>query len=301
MPEKILFLGGKESRQGHESPELFRKYMPDLMPNDNLEFACFDELQFFCSKEKVTIILGGQDIKTFDRIFMFGWFANYRDIAYAVAYYANWQKVKLLNTEALHQRSSGKVSQAVIFGLNKLSIPKTAFSIFAHEEFLEKASDWLGGYPLIAKQFNGNKGSNNFLAKDNKNLNEILHERAPGVAMVLQEFIENDGDMRVLVVYGKTSLILHRRNENASTHLHNISLGAKGLHRSTDYLPESLKSELAIASKLMHRELSGMDVIESIQTGKFYILESNNMPQLASSVYYEQHLPVLVKAIKHLK
>jgi glutathione synthase/RimK-type ligase-like ATP-grasp enzyme len=139
---------------------------------------------------------------------------------------------------------------------------------------------------MILKQSDGNKGKNNFLVPTSDELQRLLAEHSD-VRFVAQQYIPNDGDVRV-ITHDKTFLLAIGRSSDGSSHLHNVSLGATPTLLDETDIDGKILADCFEAARLMHRELSGMDVMRSSDTGKWYILESNNMPQLMSGAFAEE-------------
>lgn len=298
--KRILILGRNHTDAGFTLPNtLAAAVQPHMGSGIATIPAYIQDIEITAAPGEVLVAHGGEDLAGFDAVFMHGWFADWKDEILAVASYLRKHNVPFLNSEAEHQRSTSKVSQAVLFGMAGLPIPRTFYRAqldASDEQAVARCIDYIG-LPLILKQANGNKGSNNFLIKTRDELVAKLREHA-GLRFVAQQFIPNNGDVRV-ILYKDTPHMVIGRHADGDGHLHNVSQGGKATLVGLDTLPAEIIAACAEASSLMHRELSGMDIVES-EDGHWFILESNNMPQLTSGAFADEKAQLLANVLTTL-
>jgi glutathione synthase/RimK-type ligase-like ATP-grasp enzyme len=298
--KKILFLGRKISGVGYESPENYKTALPKYFGDDYEVFgAYFDDLIIDSAPNNVTItdVVNNVDLKTYDFVFMMGWFKDWKSQSLAVAEYLHHNKVRFLNKEALKQRSSSKISQAVIFGLNNIPIPRT----ISYPQDNQAAQDMIikrHGLPFIYKEANGRKGINNYLVHSPEEFKEILAQhRGEAGRYIAQEYIDNDRDYRVLCANNKVYMIIERKGQEDS-HLNNTSQGALATELPISFLSPELQAICVKSAQLLNRQFSGVDLIKDTKNDDYYVLEANNMPQMLSGVFPERKAEVLTQIIK---
>jgi glutathione synthase/RimK-type ligase-like ATP-grasp enzyme len=110
--------------------------------------------------------------------------------------------------------------------------------------------------------------------------------------MLIQDFVPNDGDYRVLVMGGEVKLVIHRKS-NDDGHLNNTSKGGSANIIDIKDVPQVVLDESIKISELLKREITGVDMIQHKDTGEFFMLEVNNMPQLSTGSFVEEKAQVL--------
>ncbi len=135
-------------------------------------------------------------------------------------------------------------------------------------------------YPLIVKTSAGRQGRGVYLCHnfdEVKNAIEEIHHT--GVkAVVIREFIPNDGDLRIFTVGFKAIGAMKRVPTREGEFRSNISQGGRGEKFELDNYPE-IKKIAENAAKVSRTEIAGVDIIINKDTGKPYILEVNPSPQ----------------------
>ncbi|MDO4979024.1 MAG: hypothetical protein Q4E47_02635 [Candidatus Saccharibacteria bacterium] len=254
--------------------------------NTNSDICFFEDLIFDIKTNSVQVLNKTENIleKGYDTIICLGWYKTgklsfYRDVAYSLALTFDHAGIKYWNSEMGTQRSTSKLSQMVLLALNGHKIADTIFSLDG-----SKLTDYItDGKKHIVKTAMGSCGKNNFLL-DSKNeiIGLLTSGKRPFNHFLVQEFIENDHDLRVICFGGKPHLVLKRSRKDNSTHLNNTSQGGTG--EWVEITPE-LKAEATAISKLFGREMGGVDFIETIDKNGYvcyYCLEINAIPQLTS-------------------
>ena len=117
--------------------------------------------------------------------------------------------------------------------------------------------------------------------------------RTSSLVYMVQNFIPNDGDHRIILLGYEPKLAFKRTRKDDSSHLNNTSQGASAeLIELTDYSDEVI-SDVVMAAQLVSREVAGVDVLFNKDTGAHVILEVNASPQLATGVFLPQKKKIL--------
>lgn len=232
-----------------------------------------------------------------DLVIAVGWYKSgrqsmYRDVAYAVALFLEARGIAYWNTEMGQQRSTSKLSCMVQLALEGISVPKTRFC-------LEAAS--AAGYqalPFVAKAAAASRGEANYLIKNEENRSQVIDE---GGYFLVQPFLPNDHDLRVICFGGKPALVLRRsRSASAATHLNNTSQGGSAEWLELGAVPSELLTNAARICKIMNREMAGIDFIPDASSQFGYsCLEVNAIPQLTSGHDVEKKLAAFARTIAH--
>lgn len=260
----------------------------------------WEDIVFHIATNKVDVLVDGVSLfdDAFDAVLALGWYKNgsksyYRDVAYALALVLKSRSIAFWNAEMGQQRSTTKLSAMVLLALEGISVPNTTFSITFNVSTAERP------YPFIAKAIATSRGKSNFLVVDDDTLERA---RATDAPMLIQDYLENTHDLRVICFAGEPTLILRRsRGENSETHLNNTSQGgsAEWLDIATAD-PELLTNSRKI-SKIMYREMAGIDFIPDAASPIGYsCLEVNAIPQLTSGTDVDVKLTAFIKTIETL-
>lgn len=295
--KKVLILTRREDRQDYDRKEAFIDAIGTGDLDNNYTAADYEDLLFCYNGERLLVkdTVSGYDLEYFDVIFMIGWFKTglLSDVAKSVAHYSSYRGVVVLNSEALMNRSQSKLSQLVLAHDNDFPITPFLFSL--DPQVLKKAireHEGMLGSSFIVKAINGNKGNDNYFVGVN-DVDEIIDT---GVQMekyfVVQWFVPNDGDYRIITTGEQVRIVLHRSAQQGS-HLNNTSKGGEAVLFDHAKLPETLKQKSIALAKVLHKEVAGIDVIQHSETGEFYFLEINNMPQLATGSFVKQKIKAL--------
>lgn len=151
-------------------------------------------------------------------------------------------------------------------------------------------------YPVIIKDNNGNKGKSNFLVHTAQEATAIIDDNQD-VDFVVQQFIPNVGDYRVLALGGKPKMAILRQS-NEGSHLNNTSRGASAELFPLEKFSPQVLADISRAAKLSEVQVAGVDLIFDKYTNKHYILEVNSSPQLATGALPEQKMALYAEYLK---
>lgn len=250
-----------------------------------VSIAAINELVIAVTDNKVTIRDSRNDnidISEYDFVRLIN-VTRARDHFQAVSFYLSSQGVKYSDPQDTIGTPFGKISQMVRFALDAVSVPDTIAvwntPLFA-ESIVQKMT-----LPFICKINQGTKGQYNFLIKSQKEFAEVLQQHGSN-GYVVQPFIPNDGDYRVLYM-GAQRLIFYRRAQSDS-HLNNAAQNGQG----TLVIPEACDPRvLDIAERAYSsygHQVGGVDVIVHRTTNEPYILEVNDTPAILGGLYPEE-------------
>lgn len=296
----VLVIGSTNSGEKND-PSIIAGY---LQENGHSVSLChWEDLIFDISTDDVRILTDGGDIATDlcpDLVIAVGWYksgkqAYYRDMAFSLALYLAKADIKFWNSEMGEQRSTTKLSCMMQLALEGISVPHSLFSLSSSKSKLPL----LDG-PAVVKAISASRGESNYLAKSKAEVLDIL---ATMPVSLIQPFMPNDHDLRVICFGGEPSLFLRRsRGQGADTHLNNTSQGGSAKWLEKADMPEELLTVARKISIIMKREMGGIDFIpDSSSPYGYSCLEVNAIPQLTSGYDTKNKLHELAAAIGHLE
>lgn len=299
--KNILFVCRKDPRIDYDTADSMAAGMQKLASNCRYEACDLEDLLFSYDGTElhVTNTVTGQDIREFDGIFQLGWFKSklLEDLALSVGTYATAKGIPCLNTEAIHTRSRTKLSQYVIGALE--NIPMTPFVFSANPDELVNGIAAAGlPYPLIVKAIMASRGKDNYLVHTDVELSAVVHNQ-PDVPFIVQTFVPNDGDYRLIVMGDSVRFAMHRR-ATGDSHINNTSQGGQASSVDLQTVDQMMLADAVKIAKLLRREVTGVDMIIHKETGKYYLLEANNMPQLSTGSMVSEKLQALDSYLNEL-
>jgi glutathione synthase/RimK-type ligase-like ATP-grasp enzyme len=290
--KKILILCRKDDRADYDTASSMAAGLQAVADNEITYSPCdYEDLTYaYNGKELEILDHNDTDIRSYDAIFQLGWFKTktLEDMALSVALYAEHHSVMHRNSEALYNRSTRKTSQYVAAALNGVqTIP------FIYAQDFNKMLVWARArrFPLIVKDAAASRGNNNHLAKNINEVEDIL-KKSQGIPYLIQDYIENDGDYRLLVAGNQIKLAMLRKGSEGS-HLNNTSKGGMGTLTDIDKLNPSMARDAITIARVLRRDFSGIDMVVDRRTNKHYFLEANNMPQLSTGSNVSAKLTIL--------
>ncbi|MEO5950530.1 MAG: ATP-grasp domain-containing protein [Candidatus Saccharimonadales bacterium] len=236
---------------------------------DTYILITYAELIFELRDGYSCVRVGNKDLSSFDLVYIRD-FQGYEYERNAVALYLKHHGVRFLNTDTAKFQHISKLTQYMQFVFSDVSIPS---SIFGQGQYLIDAIENKFGYPAIVKSITGNSGNDNFLVKNHDELDKVINDHNQ-TKFIAQEFIPNDGDLRVIVLGGKVECIYSRIGK-ASDHRNNISQGGDKEYLDMNSVSTEHKDLAVRAALALGREICGVDVMVNKQTNKAIILEAN--------------------------
>lgn len=284
--KRLLFISRRDDRHDYDTADSMAASLQGAAKTMSYEACFLEEVAFAYDGKELTAtnVRTGEDLSAYGGIFLLGWFKlrRHEDTALTISLYAQAKGIKIINSEALHNRSRSKLSQNVLAAL--YGTAATPFIIGMDKDYLvEAAAASQLGFPMIVKSASASRGSHNYLVHDAEDMRRAL-KAAPPKIFVVQPFVPNEGDYRLLVMGGRVRMAIHRRSVGDS-HLNNTSQGGQATIIDVGTLPPAMLADAVKIATLLKREVTGVDMIVHTQTGRHYFLEANNMPQLSTGSF----------------
>lgn len=148
-----------------------------------------------------------------------------------------------------------------------------------NEESIEHSHQAVGGkFPVILKTITGTQGKGVFIAESWKNLLSVLQtiwSLNPNTEIIMQEFIESDGDYRVHVLNDEVIAIM-KRIASKKEFRANFHLG--GSVEKVDEIDPEIRDLAIKAAKAVGAVWAGVDIIVNKKTNEAFVLEVNSSP-----------------------
>lgn len=292
---KIVILGSLDSGTKN-SPYVLSQHL--RAKGYDVEICYWEHLVFDIKTGDVKILSQQKGIATEiqpDLVIALGWYkqgkqAFYRDVAYATALYLKHFEIPFWNSEMGQQRSTTKLSCMVELALHAISVPDTLFSIDG--SVIKQPEP-----PFIVKAISASRGQDNFLVRSNEQGRELLGSDMN--KYLVQPFMPNDHDLRVICFGGEPSLVLKRsRGEASDSHLNNTSQGGNAEWLELSDMDEKLLTVSREICIIMGREMGGIDFIPDASSPFGYsCLEVNAIPQLTSGHDTLKKLDIFAESI----
>ncbi len=188
--------------------------------------------------------------------------------------------------------TSGKLYAMCRFAEMGLSVPDT---FFGSVDFLKKSLSLIGGQGVL-KSIHGTKGRDNYLVKSADEIEKILNED-PEKEFILQNFIPNDGDFRVVTFNYQPRIAIYR-SSNGKDHRNNTSVGGSATIVPFENLSDEFLTLAKDAARALQIKMAGVDLIQNKETGKYFVLEVNRTPQLASGSFVDEKAAAISDLIR---
>lgn len=295
--KKVLLIARAKTDEAKQKADNFADKMRELLQSDVEISNCeISELFFEVGEAGMAIYhpQKGFDIREFDLVII-RHIGIYAVEAHAITLYCEYLGIKYTDEYLNRLLLDNKLStEFLLWAQGVTNLPQT---FYGPTDELVKKMDSLGGKAVL-KDNEGSKGRLNFVVSSPDEIRAITTEHA-GVRFVLQEFIPNDSDLRVLVLNDKPKLVI-KRSGDGSTHLNNTSQGGQAVIVPLAAIDESILDVSVRAAQATKLQVAGVDVVINKETGKFSILEVNNAPQVSSGSFMDEKAAVYADMIQDL-
>lgn len=236
---------------------------------DDYTLIRYSELLYEISDAGVSIAYQSGDLKDFDLVYIRD-FQGYEFERNAIAQYLKQYSRKFLNSDIKNFQHISKLTQYITFAFNNVPIP---YTLFGKNDVLIKGVLGRLSFPIILKSITGNSGADNFLIHNEAELRETLKTHAQ-VKFVAQEYVPNDGDLRIIVLGDKVECVYSRLHK-AGDHRNNVSQGGDKQYLSLNEVADEYKQLAIRAAAAVEREICGVDLMINSATQAPIILEAN--------------------------
>lgn len=295
--KKVLVFGSRDSGSKNNPSVIADGISSDVV---SARVVLWEDLVFDISESSVEVFVGDQSLfdEPIDMVLCFGWYKSgkksvYKDVAYSLAQVLQARGIKFWNSEMLQQRSTTKLSTMVQLALARISVPRTIFS-------LDKSKmEGLLGFPYIAKAVAASRGQSNYLISKHEDVRQYSNAEE---SFMLQPFIQNTYDLRVICIGDEPKLLLRRsRGPGSKSHMNNTSQGGQSEWLDMSFLDNEVLTLVKEISTISKREMAGIDLIpDHTALSGYRCLEVNAIPQLSSGFDVERKVNTFREVMKYI-
>ncbi len=295
---KTILIVGSKNIGSKNDPTAIAEALHDEASGVVTKTVYWEDILFDVKTSNVSVLFDTVDVRALrpSLVIALGWYKNgkdsiYRDVAYSFALYLRHNTITFWNEEMLSQRSVSKLSCMVQLALEDISVPDTTFSLSGNH--LRDAE-----LPFVAKAPAASRGESNYLVSTEDKRTELL---GLGERFIIQPFLPNDHDLRVVCIGGKPGLVLKRYRQDETTHLNNTSKGGGAETVPLSRVDKDILTKTQLICHTMKREMAGVDFIPDKKSAFGYsCLEVNAIPQLTSGSNVATKMEVFKKITQEM-
>lgn len=292
MKKALLLFAQVSVRAGLADPAALTRLVNEQDVGLEAEWAYLEDLLYYVDNDRLELVntQSGTKIEDYNVVY-FRYWGQAQGHAIAAANICRIKGVPFIDTEVYRVGSQNKITQYINLHETKVAIPRTLVGLggVLSKHYKEYEFD----FPFIMKSKGGTRGQSNFLVKSKEQLDKIIADD-PEDTFILQEFLPNDGDYRVVVFGDEVKLIIERLAVEGS-HLNNTSQGGSARIVPLDTLPESVHYDCVRAAKFYGRQIAGVDIVQSNTDGKYYCFEVNRAPQIEHASFEKEKAKLLAE------
>ncbi len=266
--KKILFLV-KQFPYEHE--EVFI----NAAEKNNVELciAPYEDVTISFINNHTNVTIRNYNLSQFNLVF-FRSVGMYTEIETLISEYCYSNSIPVVDSVFEHSKPWIDRKSFEYMRLSKFDLPIIETQFISKKE-LKNISEKLQ-FPIIAKTTDGSQGSGVYLCNSLEEVSKVFDSTQHNF-LLLQKYIQNDGDIRVFVIGTDVIGAIKRSSSSTEEFKNNISLGGT----AEVYTLSDTEKKLALnAAHALQYEIAGVDlIIEENDTVK--IMEVNRSPQFA--------------------
>lgn len=268
MRRKRIAIFGAHSTETPLSSSVKTASLLEQYGSDNYEMLCYEDVVFeLQTGSALAYVIGAGGVRTsleeFDTVYLRA--INDELVRAAIGRYCFHKGIRVLNSENLSLPLTSKLSQYTIASFEGVPIPRTFFCLGRSHWHHAKQFLSAGNGEYVIKSITGANGRDNIKVDSIDNTVDISQPS------VIQEYIANDYEYRVIVVDARVSLA-YKKISGGVVYQNNI---ARGGHREpVDSLPPQVSDMAIRMAQLTKREIAGVDVVYG-RDGEYRFFEVN--------------------------
>lgn len=244
--------------------------------NLSVDIATYSEVTVNYDKNGITINCNSLPLNAYNLIYFRTLFHDL-DLVNTIQSYS--KKHGILLVDECFSANSPIIENSKIYTYTKLAhenVPVIG-TLFISNKQIEKAIE-VFDFPLILKNSTGFQGKEVYLCETKKET-EKIYEKYNNKHLIVQPYIENSGDLRLLVIGDEVVGAIKRSSDKSIDFRNNASQGGK----VEKYSPNKNEVSLALqATKILNIDIAGVDLMYDGRDKQFKILEVNRAPQFDS-------------------
>ncbi len=233
----------------------------------------YNDLILRQKKDSFEILYQNQPLSEFN-LFYFRAVGEAIEWTNLLLFYAKNKEIPVVDEYLLYLGPKRRLKSisGIILAKNKVNYPQTSF-VASKEALLTEVKKFQ--YPFVLKvSKGGRKGIGTLLIKNKEILERAIKGRIETTGFLLQEYIPNDGDYRLMVI-GYQVLGVFKRQKKEERLVLSRSLGAS----KKTALSAAIKEETEKACRVLKVEIASVDMVIDKRTNKPVLIEVNEAPQ----------------------
>jgi glutathione synthase/RimK-type ligase-like ATP-grasp enzyme len=267
---KINFYGEKDTNNLFKNSNTTRELFTDLF-----EEKSKDVFVNFCRYEDIyrqhnDFYLDNNSLKDYDYIF-FGFMANYTTLSTMLINYVTKHNIPHMKYETYNHFHNKAYQFDLLDSLGYPYIP-SIMTTKINKNIYKTIEEF--GYPVIVKDVFLDRGEGVWKINNEE---ELLKTFAGNTKlMLIQKFIPNDGEYRVITIKNKVVLVAKKDSiEDVNKKLIDSRKSKKG------ELPQDVLKMCEDISTHLFSDIIGFDIIQDSNTKKYYVIETNASPHFS--------------------
>jgi glutathione synthase/RimK-type ligase-like ATP-grasp enzyme len=267
---------------------LFRERIPDAF----VDFAQYDDIY----RTGPDFYIENMKLKDYDFVF-FGFMANFTTIVKMLISYLDKYSIPYLKYGTYKDFDNKAYEMHLLDSLGYPYIPSIMASRLT-KRVIDAVKEF--GFPVIVKDINLNRGEGVWKVDSMKELMKVFNYG--NKLMIIQKFVPNDGDFRVISIKNKVELVIKKERIKGTKEFRaNVARGGKAVKGT---LPTEIIKMCEDISKHLVCDIVGFDIIQDMETKEYYVMETNSSPHFPTfSVISEIDIPGIITdyIIKQIK
>lgn len=272
-----------------------------LANNISVDIVKFKDLRFDIIGKSVEVFIKDTPISNYSLVYI----KNYKtalDQALAVANFCRYASIPFIEEELFETcLSISKLSEIIKLKTQRLPVIDSVISSNSyHIKSLDRYKK-LFGFPLVIKDAFSDRGKNNYIVHNEKEFVDILSKIPKEAFPIVQKYIPNKGFYRIVLLDYKPKMVVYREvsphKDPNKSHLNKPAGGINSKELSIDDLDEGTIKLVKRCSKIMKRNIAGIDLIKDSKTGSQYILEVNYNPSMVSGIRWREKADIFAEYI----
>jgi len=260
-------------------PILFREKLPDSF----VDFCTYDDVY----RINDDYYIDNMKIREYDFVF-FGFMANFSTIVKMLIHYLDRYNIPYLKYGTYKDLDNKAYEMHLLQSLGYPYIPSIMATKLTRK-VLDSVKEF--GFPVVVKDVNLNRGEGVYKVDNMDQLMDTF--KYSNRLMLIQKFVPNDGDYRVISIKNKVELVIKKERIKGSKEFRaNVARGGKAVKGS---LPPDILAMCEDISKHLICDIVGFDVIQNKVTGEYFIMEANSSPHFPTfAVISEIDIPGII-------
>ncbi len=243
--------------------------------NISTDIASFEEVELFIQKNNVRAFIKNKALTDYSLLF-FRRVGQQRNLAFILSNIAKKNSIPSIDKLYQFTNEPSKLKQTAALALDGVSVPRTYYTFDYTKKSITAAEKFLG-LPMVIKISQSKKGLGVYLARNKKEALALI-KKNPSEEIIIQEFIPNTFDYRVLVLGNTLGCVIKReRPDKKNEFRNNVYLGASEEFLELSEVGSNIKKEALRAAKIANIQVAGVDVVVSPKKIP-YVFEVNRSP-----------------------